>query len=147
MGSARWALACAAAVLIGCGDSSGPPAPVNVTGGWSFSVKDLTTTGLGFSCSVAGTMQLTQSGDAFTGTYHMASFVCSNGFSAGSGDGNVVAGEVFAGDSVHFHFDAEELDQHGIVTDSRTTMAGRSTWTTTDGSNTVTLTGSWSARR
>ena len=146
----RWALAGAAAALVACGDgggSGGPPPPVDLNGGWSFTIRSLTTPGLGFSCGVTGTMQLQQSGDAFGGTYHVSSFTCTNGFNGGAGEGSVVSGQVYAGDSVHFHFDAEELDQHGIVYDSRTSMAGRSTWTATDGATTVVLTGSWTAQR
>lgn len=151
MGRARWLVLCTAGALWGCGDGGGgdvgPPPPVDVTGGWSFNVKNLTTAGLGFSCTVVGTMQLNQTGPSFDGSYHVSSFTCTNGMNFGSGDGTVVAGEVFAGDSVHFHFDFEEFDQHGVVAPGRTSMSGRSTWVGIEGTNAVTLTGSWTARR
>ena len=147
--SSCWSPACAAAALGACGDGGSgfsPPPPVNVTGAWSFNIKNLTTAGLGFSCAVAGTMQLTQTGASFDGTYHVSSFTCTNGFDGGSGDGSVVSGTVFAGDSVHFHFDIEDLDQHGVVSAGRNSVAGISTWVATDGS-TVTLKGNWTAHR
>lgn len=140
---------CAAAALWGCGDGGSGfslPPPVNVTGSWSFNIKNLTTTGPGFTCAVAGTIQLTQTGASFDGTYHASSFTCTNGFNGGSGDGTVVNGTVYAGDSVHFHFDLEDLDQQGIVSGDRNSMAGVSTWVATDGS-TVTLTGNRTAHR
>lgn len=142
-------LVCAAAALWGCdggGSSIGPPPPVNVTGAWSFNIKNLTTAGLGFTCAVAGTMQLSQTGASFDGTYYVSSFICTNGFNGGSGGGSVVNGTVFAGDSVHFHFDVEDLDQHGVVSADRNSMGGTSTWVATDGA-VVTMTGNWTAHR
>ncbi len=53
---------------------------------------------------------------------------------------------MFARDSVHYHFDVEDLDQHGTVSADGNSMAGISTWVATDGS-TVTLTGNWTAHR
>ena len=91
-------------------------------------------------------MQLSQTGASFDGTYHVSSFTCTNGFNGGSGDGTVMNGTVYAGDSVHFHFDVEDLDQHGVVSADRNSMAGTSTWVSTDGA-TVTLTGNWTAHR
>jgi hypothetical protein len=57
-----------------------------------------------------------------------------------------VNGTVYAGDSAHLHFDVGDLDQHGVVSADRDNMGGTSTWVATDGA-TVTMTGSWTARR
>ena len=49
-------------------------------------------------------------------------------------------------DFVHFHFDVEDLDQHGVVSADRNSMGGTSTWVATDGA-VVTMTGNWTAHR
>ena len=139
-----------AAALWGCGDGGGnvgPPQPVDLTDSWSFSITRLTTPGAGFYCTVTGTMELDQTGTAFEGTYHVSSAKCTNGNDAGSGDGRVVNGAVYAGDSVHFHFDDDNFDQHGVVSPSRTSMSGRTTWVSDDEGSILTATGNWSAHR
>lgn len=147
---ARRLMVCALAALWGCGDGggdTGPPPPVDVTGGWSFRVSNLSTPGIPYSCGMTGTMQLSQAASAFNGTYFVSVITCTDGSSGGPAQGQVVGGSVYAGDSVHFHFDDEDLDQHGIVSSGRTSMSGRSTWVVSDGTTSLTFTGQWSAHR
>ena len=140
-------LAAAAAALGACGDGgSGPSEPAAVAGTWTFEAHDITAPGATGRCGVTGSLVLEQTGGTLTGEYTIDRITCSGpggGTIEGPFAGSIVSGEV-AGNKVHFHFDSQDLDQHGTVSGDR--MTGTCTWR---GQNDgwVTITGQWSAQR
>ena len=135
----------ATAAMVGCGGDggSGPTPPADVEGTWSFEAHDITAPGATGSCSLTGTLVLSQNGETVTGEYTIDQITCTGpggGTIEGPITGPIVSGSV-AGHQVHFHFDTEDLDQHGTVSGGH--MSGGCTWT----SDEITMTGEWSATR
>jgi hypothetical protein len=140
-------LATAVAVLGACGDGgSGPSEPASVAGTWAFEAHDLTAPGATGKCAMTGSLVFEQAGPTLTGEYTIDRITCSGpggGTIEGPITGPIVSGEI-DGNKLHFHFDTEDLDQHGTVSGSR--MTGTCTWRgEIDGW--VTMTGGWSAQR
>ena len=130
---------------VGCGGDggSGPTPTADVEGTWAFEAHNLTAPGAGGSCSLTGTLMLAQNGETVGGEYAIDRITCSGpggGTVEGPITGPIVDGSV-AGNQVHFHFDTEDVDQHGTVSGGH--MSGSCTWT----SDEITLTGVWSATR
>lgn len=139
-------LVLATAAMAACGDGdggSGPTPTANVAGTWSFEAHDITAPGASGSCSLTGTVVLTQDGETVTGQYTIDRIICTGpggGTIEGPFTGPIVDGSV-NGNEVHFHFDTDDLDQHGTVSGGH--MSGTCTWT----SEGITMTGGWSATR
>ena len=129
-----------AATLFACsgGEKQGPQL-ADVSGAWKASWSSMS--GGGHSCSLTLTLTLTQQGSAFTGSYTNAMVTC-DGQSGGPVSGTVVNGTVH-GDQVSFDLDTQALHQTGTV--SPASMFGAATWTLSNGTTTITLTGNWAA--
>lgn len=140
-------LGLAATAALGCGDGgSGPSEPVNVTGEWAFEAHDMTAPGATGKCGMTGTLWLEQDGTTVTGSYQIDRITCTGpggGTYEGPISGPIVSGTV-EGTGVHFHFDTEDLDQHGTVAGNR--MTGTCNWRG-EINGYVTLSGKWSATR
>lgn len=131
----------AAVLFAACGSDSTGPSNANVSGAWSFSMSNLTTSQ--FTCSFSGTMQLNQSGTTFTGTYNASNLTC-NGTNLGASGGTVVNGTV-SGSSVGFDFDTQDFHQAGTL--SGGSMSGTATWRLVVSGVTYNLSGTWSATK
>jgi hypothetical protein len=143
-GRAAGMLTTAVVLLSACGDSGGGPSePVNVAGTWSFEVHEMTAPGATGQCGMTGSLVFEQTGSTLTGEYTIDRITCTGpggGTIEGPITGPIVSSEV-DGYKVHFHFDTEDLDQHGTVSGSR--MTGTCNWR----GEGVTMTGKWSAQR
>jgi hypothetical protein len=137
-------LAATAVVLGACGDGgSGPSGPANVEGTWAFEAHDITASGASGTCGLTGSLVFEQAGATLTGEYTIDRITCTGpggGTIEGPFTGSIVSGEV-DGNKVHFHFDSEDLDQHGTVSGDQ--MTGTCTWR----DESVTMTGRWGAQR
>lgn len=140
-------LVLATVALAGCGDGgSGPTEPVNVAGTWAFEAHDLTAPGVVGECELTGTLEFEQNGTALSGSYVIDEITCTGpggGTIEGPITGPILSGTV-DGNRVHFHFNSEDLDQHGTVSGNR--MSGTCTWRG-EINGYMTLTGQWSATR
>jgi hypothetical protein len=125
--------------ILACGkDSSGPS--VNLTGTWSGTIN---LSGSGVGCAISLSMQLTQTGGAFNGTYSNGSVNC-NGQTQSGITGTIING-VINGSSVSFDVDDPAAHQTGTV--SGNSMNGTARWTLNTQAGTVVLTGTWSATK
>ncbi|HKW41075.1 MAG TPA: hypothetical protein VJN39_07495 [Gemmatimonadales bacterium] len=120
------------------GDKQGPKL-ADVSGTWNATWSNMS--GGGHSCSLTLTLTLTQQGSALTGSYGNAMVGC-DGQNAGPVSGIVANGTV-NGDQVSFDLDSQALHQTGTV--SAASMYGNATWTLSDGTTTIRLTGNWAA--
>lgn len=139
----------AVVTLAACGGDGGggPSEPLNIAGTWSFEAHDMTAPGATGSCAMTGQMVFEQDGAVVSGEYTIDRITCTGpggGTYEGPITGPIVSGEV-DGNQVHFHFDTEDLDQHGTVSGNR--MTGTCTWRGEIDGGHVTLTGKWSAAR
>ena len=126
--------------VLACGSDHSTGPAVNLTGSWS-GVENIS--GGGVSCSIALTMQLTQTAGTFNGTYSNGSINC-NGQSQTGITGSIINGTI-TGSSVAFDVDDPAAHQTGTVAGN--TMNGNAHWSVTTSSGTVVLTGTWSATK
>ena len=135
------------AALASCGDGGSGPAPTaEIAGSWAFEAHDMTAPGAMGKCGMTGRLELQQEGSVVSGSYTIDQITCSGpsgGTQEGPYYGEVMNGTV-TGNQVHFHFDSEDLDQHGTVAGNR--MSGSCTWRA-EADGYVTITGRWSATR
>lgn len=137
-----------AVLLSACGGDggSGPSEPANIAGSWRFEAHDITMPGAAEVCGMTGSLVFEQTGETLSGEYTIDRIMCTGpggGTTEGPFIGPIVSGSV-SGNKVHFHFDTEDLDQHGTVSGDR--MTGTCTWSG-DGDGWMTMTGKWSAQR
>jgi hypothetical protein len=126
--------------ILACGSDHAAGPAANLTGSWSGTE---TISGSGLSCSISLTMQLTQTGATFNGTYSNGSVNC-NGQSQTGITGTIINGTL-SGTVVTFDVDDPGAHHTGSV--SGNTMNGNAHWTIPSGSGSVTLAGTWSATR
>ncbi|HSB55288.1 MAG TPA: hypothetical protein VLD58_13080 [Gemmatimonadales bacterium] len=136
---------------VACGGDGGtsPTGPANVAGTWSFEAHGLTTAGSDVKCGITGSLQMAQEGTLVSGSYIIDRITCTSPAGTevlpGPWGGSIVNGTV-EGNTVHFHFDTDDVDQHGTVSGNR--ISGTCTWRyEVDGGGYLTLTGNWSATR
>ena len=132
-------------VVVGCGGDSSGPAVAAVSGRWTLAASNVA--GSGITCGLSNTpLQLTQSGTAFTGSYGPGVLSCSGpgGTITNPAQGIVVSGQV-NGAAVSFDLDTQDFRLSGTI--SGASMTGTAVVRLVSGSQTVTLTGPWSAVR
>ena len=135
-------------LLAACGGDNTGPSNVNVTGTWSASLTNFS--GSGASCNATGiTLQLSQSGTSFAGTYAGGTFVCSGPGGSGqfAGSSGIIINGTVSGSAVSFNVDTP--DSHFSGTVSGNSMSGQGTERIDFGAPTgvVTLSGSWGAAK
>jgi hypothetical protein len=142
----RIGIAAAVALLAALGCGSGTEPPVSLTGLWAYKVSNLT--GGGWSCEEAeATMTLTQTGSTFTGNVS-DNLVCTVGsqstfFGPYSG---TIGGGTIDGDQVAFDFQTPDTwTSTGTI--SGRSMSGAATVTLNTSSQTIDLSGQWSATK
>ncbi|HET6232353.1 MAG TPA: hypothetical protein VFE05_19920 [Longimicrobiaceae bacterium] len=119
------------------GDSTGP-SNAKLSGAWSFSVSNLSGSGLA-NCNVAGlTLNLTQSGSSFSGTYTPGTLTCP-GVGATSFSGGTVVNGTVNGNNVTFNLDDPSFHNTGTLNGSG--ISGTTLVQTSSGN----LTGTFSA--
>jgi hypothetical protein len=133
--------------LLACGTDTIASPPPDLTGSWNYTVENLTGEVLqGGSCSFTGiTLHLTQSDQAFTGTYSSGSESCTlNGqpHTLVIDAGFITDGTV-SDDQVGFTIGA--VRNSGTIAAAK--MSGTVSGTVTLNGNTGTVTGNWSAVR
>jgi hypothetical protein len=136
-------------VVGACGGDDGTgPGSTNLTGTWSASVSNMTSTGVSCSSTSPTQLTLTQTGATFSGSYDGGAVSCSTPggtLSSPVGSGLVANGQV-NGNSVSFDLDTPELHHTGTV--SGTSMSGTAQWQVDyEGLGTVTLNGNWEATK
>jgi hypothetical protein len=135
----------AIAFVIGCGDSSGPREVVQVGGLWEFG-ESMTDQAHDISCTASGTVQISQSGDQFSGTAEQEG-TCSGpgGTIDNSGTGNITGGQV-NGDDVSFQTPLCQYVGQASGSPSNQ-MQGTSTCSFDNAGTTFTFSGTWQAGR
>ncbi|HET7251688.1 MAG TPA: hypothetical protein VFI79_17725 [Gemmatimonadales bacterium] len=126
--------------ILACGSDKAAGPAADLTGSWSGTE---TLSGSGLSCAISLTMQLTQTGATFNGTYSNGSVTC-NGQSQTGITGTIINGTV-SGSKVTFDVDDPGAHQTGTVAGN--TMNGNAHWTISTSSGSVSLAGTWSATR
>jgi hypothetical protein len=99
----------------GCGDDATQPGP-DVNGTWEYNATNIA--GTGVSCGISGiTMNLSQSGSTFTGTYSPGSVTCTGpgGTFTDQFDPGVVANGSLIGNNVSFDFDTSDMRHTGTL--------------------------------
>jgi hypothetical protein len=141
----------AVALLLGltaaCGGDGGtaPPTNVDLSGTWSITMSDIR--GYGIECQVLGLQaSIAHVDNGLSGSYSVADMVCNPGdVHSGPGGGQIVEGTAVNG-ALHFHFDSEDFDLHGMV-QSATAVRGTYTLTLNVNGTYYTFSGSWVAHR
>jgi hypothetical protein len=136
-----------AALVIGCGDSTGP-AQANMGGIWLYTATNLTD-GSGFRCTVSSlSLRLNQSGNTFSGTTTGGGVQCYAGstllVSQALGPLPVINGST-SGTSVTF--DIESSDFHNVGEVQGGSMTGTTTLRVPTQSGIAVLSGSFAAAR
>jgi hypothetical protein len=139
----RFILAGLVLCAIACSDSTGPK-NANVGGSWTYAVTNLV--GGGLSCTAGGTtVNITQSGNTFSGSYNGGTLSCNSAGSFSIGSGTVANGTV-AQNAVSFAFDTQDWTNSGTLSGS--SVSGTTTVRLVESTGqTVVLTGNFSMVR
>jgi hypothetical protein len=146
----RWFLLALLAFSLACGgDDSTGPSSANVAGTWTASLSNMSGSGVSCSSTDPTTLNITQQGATFSGSYNGGEITCTGpggSFSDFIGSGTILNGTV-DGNRVDMDLDTQDFHLTGTV--SGASMSGTAVLRLDLGQplGVVTLNGNWGAAR